>query len=446
MKEYIKIMDQLLGIGSKEPNSDQKTTYYKAFYQMLNEEGFTIAAQEYMYKGFKYIKMRPFKAYFNRNDDSGKEELLNQLFKSDYLKTEKLKFFSILINLLALFISGNVGIRYCKAVTREIPRYCYNKEGKIFGNANGLIMNNFYSDLPAIPNNYEFEKLFENEQVKAQFEELLTDSIVYASSAKKLTSRQKDAVERVREWISRPKIQTQKDKTEEHLHLTGNDQTNAFSQDIAKVSHVESDRSDASRGQDNNVVKESTVLDPKTLKEDTHSAEGKENSPEENLSADKKNTEFLNLLLHRINRLHSLVEKSNENTITLTRSQQAYVDSMKSAVDMVKANSDLIRQRNIELTEETRNLKKKIDDLRSQLVDKEEEVNSLNALLEVSSKEGDLKFKGEILKLTEKLRFEYQDYMSAKNIPMSIDLGENMRGQLGDIFTILMKAGLDIDI
>ena len=66
-------------------------------------------------------------------------------------------------------------------------------------------------------------------------------------------------------------------------------------------------------------------------------------------------------------------------------------------------------------------------------------------MLEVSSKEGDLKFKGEILKLTEKLRFEYQDYMSAKNIPMSIDLGENMRGQLGDIFTILMKAGLDID-
>lgn len=446
MEEYIKIMEQLLSASSKDPNSDQKTEYYKAFYQMLNEEGFSNVAQDYMYKGFKYIKMRPFKAYFIRKDDSGKEELLNQLFESDYLKKDRSKFFSVLINLFALFISGNVGIRYCKAVSREIPDYCYNKDGKIIGSANGLMMNNFYSDLTVIPNNYEFEKLFDSEQARVQFEELLADSIEYAASARKLTTRQKEAVERVREWISGPKIWIQKDKTEERLHLAGNDQTNALSQDIAKISHVESDRSGASREQDNNEVKESTVLDPKTLKEGTHSAEGKENDPNENLSADKKNTEFLNLLLHRINQLHSLVEKSNENTATLTRSQQAYIDSLKNAVDMVKANSELIRQRNIELTDETRNLKKKIEELRLQLVEKEEEVNSLNALLEVSSKEGDLKFKGEILKLTEKLRFEYQDYMSAKNIPMSIDLGENMRGQLGDIFTILMKAGLDIDI
>ena len=446
MKEYIKIMDHLLSTAAKEPNSDQKTEYYKAFYQMLNEEGFTNVAQEYMYKGFKYIKMRPFKAYFMLKDDSGKEELLNQLFKSDYLKKDKPKYFTVLINLLALFISGKVGIMYCKAVAREIPNYCYNKDGKIIGNANGLMMNNFYSALTAIPNNYEFEKLFDSEQARAQFEALVADSISYASSARKLTTRQKDAVECVKEWISVTKAQTQKEKTEENLHLAGNNQTNAFSQEITKISQVEADRNDTSREQDNNVVKESTVLSPKTLKEDTHSAEGKEKGPDEKLSADKKNTEFLNLLLHRINQLHSLVEKSNETTATLTRTQQAYIDSLRNTVEIERANSDLIRQRNIELTEETRNLKKKVEELRAQLVEKEEEVNSLNALLEVSSKEGDLKFKGEILKLTEKLRFEYQDYMSAKNIPMSIDLGENMRGQLGDVFTILIKAGLDINI
>ena len=88
-------MDHLISTAAKEPNSVQKTEYYKAFYQMLNEEGFTNVAQEYMYKGFKYIKMRPFKAYFMLKDDSGKEELLNQLFKSDYLKADKLKVHSL---------------------------------------------------------------------------------------------------------------------------------------------------------------------------------------------------------------------------------------------------------------------------------------------------------------------------------------------------------------
>lgn len=45
-------------------------------------------------------------------------------------------------------------------------------------------------------------------------------------------------------------------------------------------------------------------------------------------------------------------------------------------------------------------------------------------------------------RLANELRLEYLDYMNAKDEKMTIDLGENMRLQLSNIFEILKKSGL----
>ena len=330
---------------------------------------------------------------------------------------------------------------------KEIPNYCCNKEGKIFGNANGLMLNNFYSDLTVVPNNFVYGELFESEDVRVQFEELLTNSIAYASTGKKLTTRQKDAIEMAREWLPEENI-TCTSTIVEDFPQVGKVQNNGLLQGTKRASSAKSVEQDASSEQDKNARKDIPVSNSNISKNgELHDAESiePEQLPDNVLSADNRLPAFLDRLIHRIDRLDLAVEKSNENTADLIKAQQSYIDDLKATIEMEKANSDLIRRRNIEFTEEIRSLKKKVEDLRNQLLMKEEENRSLNGLLEVSSKEGDRKFRGEILKLTEKLRFEYQDYMSAQNIPMSIDLGENMRGQLGDVFSILKKAGLDID-
>lgn len=448
MKENVKVMDQLLSESGKEPNQEQKKLYYMAVYQMLDEEGFTDNVQDYMDKGFKFIKMRPFKAYFMRKDESEKEELLEQLLKSEFLRKDNSRAFNILINLLALFISGKVDYRYCKAVVRKIPKYCYNKEGKILGNANGAMMNNFYSELITVPSDFDYAKLFDSEEIRFQFEELLTNSIAYASSIRKLTTRQKDAVEMVREWIPKAEMLTQEAKTEDYITSTetNHSQKNNCSEEAENISPAVSEEDGSLLEQVNSARKDVQDSNPNLSQErNPRQTEEKEQIPDNNYSVIKHLSDALDHSLHKINQIHSVVEKSNGKTDALIRTQQDYIDSLKKTIEKERENSGHIRQRNIELAEETRKLYEKIEELSKQLVEKEEENRSLSALLEVSSKEGDLKFKGEILKLTEKLRFEYEDYMSAKNIPMSIDLGENMRGQLGDVFSILKKAGLDID-
>lgn len=53
------------------------------------------------------------------------------------------------------------------------------------------------------------------------------------------------------------------------------------------------------------------------------------------------------------------------------------------------------------------------------------------------------KEKEKLARIKNKLKIEYQDFISAQNMEMSIDLGENMRGQLQEVFRILQSEGIE---
>lgn len=61
-----------------------------------------------------------------------------------------------------------------------------------------------------------------------------------------------------------------------------------------------------------------------------------------------------------------------------------------------------------------------------------------NALDRDRAKQGDAALR----RLTNKMRIEYEDYCDAEGLPMSVELGENMRLQLQNIFQILKDSGL----
>ena len=56
------------------------------------------------------------------------------------------------------------------------------------------------------------------------------------------------------------------------------------------------------------------------------------------------------------------------------------------------------------------------------------------------------KQKGELVnQIASSLKTIYQDFQSAKDMEMDIDLGENMRDSVDDIFRKLKKFGVDIE-
>lgn len=50
--------------------------------------------------------------------------------------------------------------------------------------------------------------------------------------------------------------------------------------------------------------------------------------------------------------------------------------------------------------------------------------------------------KATVARISRELKFEYQDFMGAEDSEMTVELGENMREQLKNIFRILEKEGI----
>ena len=48
-------------------------------------------------------------------------------------------------------------------------------------------------------------------------------------------------------------------------------------------------------------------------------------------------------------------------------------------------------------------------------------------------------------RLASTLKVEYRDFKDAETLTMDCDLGENIREQLKNVFSILIKAGIKLD-
>ena len=54
--------------------------------------------------------------------------------------------------------------------------------------------------------------------------------------------------------------------------------------------------------------------------------------------------------------------------------------------------------------------------------------------------------KARLARISRELKFEYQDFMSAEDSVMTVDLGENMKDQLKGIFRIFEKEGISLKV
>ena len=82
-------------------------------------------------------------------------------------------------------------------------------------------------------------------------------------------------------------------------------------------------------------------------------------------------------------------------------------------------------------------LDKKVLELEAEIADRKKEVDILEREIEYQKKV-------QLAKIAGNIQVEYDDFKTATDIEMTVDLGENMRIQLKSIFRILKKAGVPL--
>ena len=93
---------------------------------------------------------------------------------------------------------------------------------------------------------------------------------------------------------------------------------------------------------------------------------------------------------------------------------------------------------------ENTELNTKIKDLNECISKMKKEIEDRKQFAETISKNREKQSEEYLNKLASKLKIEYTDFCDAREVEMTLDLGENMRSQLEAVFSILEKNGVKL--
>jgi chromosome segregation ATPase len=110
--------------------------------------------------------------------------------------------------------------------------------------------------------------------------------------------------------------------------------------------------------------------------------------------------------------------------------QQATITELRKKLDATEGDVFVLRQ-----TVEQRD---------AVIAEKDAEIAERIKMADVLSRDRSKQADESLQRLASKIRVEYRDFVDALDVPMSCDLGENLRLQIQSIFDILEKGGMKI--
>jgi len=456
MEPYIQKLDYLLELKKtkKDPNSIESSQFAQAWKELCEKEGYSARSESYLYKGLIFRGAAPLKDYMK---DSGKDlEVLQQVFTGKEYGINCATTSTVLFHLLALYLDmKNLNLQIVVEIIRKIPAGLKNKEGKFYGQAwrplkKYLLERLHCEQLPAW--NVLFEAGLKPEEAKEFCDSIW--AILNSMPDLKFSKKCQNNIKLLQIWM---KEFIEPEQPEEA-------KKDAPKSEEAKT-EVKAEVKTEAKAEDKTDVKPEIDTKP----EETSN---KENEPESALKVEPEakpepkpepevKLDIIAEYKEKALRLSSENQSLKEETAALKaalsekeadiNSSQVQIKAMKSENDSLKVNlqsrRDEINRLHIQIQTVQTELNHKIEDIKAltdELHDKEEEAEGKELLINMlSNGQGDQA--GIALnKVAENLKGEYADFISALSIPMTIELGENMRKQLKKVFEILNKSGVKL--
>lgn len=148
------------------------------------------------------------------------------------------------------------------------------------------------------------------------------------------------------------------------------------------------------------------------------------------LLAETKEIANLKSQIEEMNRAIHLIQGT-------VKDQKAKEQEQSESIKELVAERSTLKTQNKSYVEKIKELETVVKKLNVEINDNKQFTDTVTRNREKQSEE-------HLNRLASKLRIDYRDYCDAKSLEMTVDLGENMREQLGTVFTILEKNGIKL--
>lgn len=409
MDNYKEVLEYMIELKKtkKEPNRIERDQFAEAWQNLVATEGYSQDADAFFYNGFTYCGAAIVMHYVKKSDNP--VEAIRMVFSGNMYGKNCAITVSVLFHLLALLLNEKKpNLLLISEVIKRIPSALKNKEGKKYGQADRVLKKYILDVLrsEALPSMGELldsglQAVFVKEFI------LSFDEIISGMKTDGYSKRSLRNIEIINAWMhpAEKEIASSEDASASETETKAGNE--------APVENVET--SEASESEEKVEIEVHSPL----------------------LDCERRIAELTGQLKETSKEL----EKLKKVNATL---KQRLSDDTEDKIRMAEAAE--ARQLKINsLSEELASSKKRIEMLLQRIEQLERELQERMKMMEALSRDRAKQSDEAFNRLASKLRIEYKDFMDAVDIPMDSDLGENMREQLKNVFSILIKSGIVIN-
>lgn len=425
MEKYIEILDSLLKVKKekkkKEPTIKEKEAFRSAWLSLVADTGLTGRTEQFLYEGFVFCGAEPFYAYLIQTEDQN--ATLAALFSGKYYGIDSNVSFRLAAHLLALMLNNNAPRNILAPIIKRLPGACVNKDKKRLGTAEKTLEKYFLAELRPDAELCPLADIGTKPVFIKEFVTLVSsimDGIENAGSAKGVVVKN---ITKIRKWLTDYDISqsvSADTKTDPAIPAS----TTVATEKAKMVSVADTPQ-------------EEKVQAPKVIV----------TQPEEEVPSDM--IAYLAALLGKAAKATSVVK-------TESTQQKAKIDALTQALEGEQEKLQRANQQIADQQATISDLRKKLAAVKGNVLVLKQDVAQRDAVIaeknaeiaervkmaEVLSRDRSKQADESLQRLASKIRVEYRDFVDALDVPMSCDLGENLRLQLQSIFDILEKGGI----
>lgn len=427
MDKYIETLDALMKAKKekkkKEPTIKEKEAFRSAWLSLVADTGLAGRAEQFLYEGFAFCGAEPFYAYLIQTEDQN--ATLATMFSGKYYGIDSNVSFRLVTHLLALMLNNNAPGNILAPIIKRLPGACVNKDKKRLGTAEKTLEKYFLAELRPDAElcplaDIGTKSVFINEFVALVSS--IMDGIENAGSTKGVVVKN---IAKIRKWFAEYDISqsvSADTKTDQVIpEATKNTEEKARTISVAGNSQEEK------------------VQTPRVVVA----------QPEEKVPADM--IAYLTELLGKAAKVTTVVKaESTQQRVkidALTQTLEGEQNKLQGANQQIADLQDTITELRKKLSAAEGDifaLRQAVKQRDAVIAEKDAEIAERVKMAEVLSRDRNKQADELLQKLASKIRIEYRDFVDALDVPMSCDLGENLRLQLQSIFDILEKGGMKI--
>ena len=433
-------IDLIEGLLKKKKLSVDETEQLRmAWSKLASDTGYNDQSEEYLYKGIPKCGAAPFLDFLSSTENG--YEILEKFFAGKRFQQDRENGFRLTASLLACLINSEDNSSLMELTIKKFPNTYWKKPKKNSNPQNREPL----EQAKEIAAKFLFDKVdaecsfpdLGNMNLRRAYLNNFADSIVFLAQKKETgesVPETGESVNRILGWVA-PYVTAKSGKTPEEPSA---EPMNATDKEPFQKSNVPDLGMHPLQSTEVTVPEEKAASAPVAMSSVTIA---REVSME--LFSNLENW-LSNMALEgrrHINGIRSRLEEQNNAFYQAQRD----VLHLHQQLDMLNETVADLRER-LKFSEDASTLlESRLKEKEAEILDKDEEIQRQKALADMQLKDNHKKYEESLQRIAAKIRVEYQDFMDAADMPMSCDLGENLRVQMSNIFKILEKGGMKFD-